>query len=210
MHTVALSTWALLIVGVLGSAGCSEEKGPRMRGPESESARLAAGGAGGTAADAGVVTNGAAPALSCGSLIATSTCDPVTAWPCDVAAGETCDYSNLAGAFRCYALPTANPVCGFCDQESAFCGPGTTCGAGRCERYCCDDSDCASGPCVRDLFGDPAVAAVGYCPEESIALCGVNPADIEEVPDSNAASNASDAGPSDARGDTAALPDAGQ
>jgi hypothetical protein len=108
------------------------------------------------------------PQSTCGQLLGSSTCDPVTSWPCDTAAGETCDYSNSAGAFRCYISPGAAPLCGFCDQESVFCAAGSTCFLAACEKYCCADSDCASGPCFHD-FREPELALAGVCAEQHAA-----------------------------------------
>jgi hypothetical protein len=169
---------------VLASICCqSQDEGTRrvlpMLGPETGVG--ADSGAGVAVALPTVPTSGmsATPALSCGGLLGPSTCDPVTAWPCDTSAGETCDYSNSAGAFRCYLLPTAVPLCGFCDRDVEYCGPGTTCGGGRCEKYCCADSDCEQGVCVRDIFQEPNVAGAGYCPDDGIAMCGPNSALVE-------------------------------
>jgi hypothetical protein len=116
------------------------------------------------------------PVLSCGGLLGDSTCDPVTAWPC--ASGETCGYSNLAGAFRCYAFPTSIPFCGLCDRVALFCGAGTGCGSNHCERYCCQDSDCERSPCIHGIHDGRDLGAVGYCPEDSYAACGSDLGDV--------------------------------
>jgi len=131
-------------------------------------------GAGGSPESADTATGPtmSLPPLSCGGLLGGSTCDPVTAWPCDLGAGETCEFSNLAGAFRCSTFPTRVPFCGSCDRETQFCGPGTTCGDVFCERYCCQDSDCERGPCVLDIYGERGIEAAGFCPEDSAAVCG--------------------------------------
>jgi hypothetical protein len=130
------------------------------------------------------------PETSCGTLLGPSTCDPITAWPCNTEAGETCDYSNSAGAFRCYLLPTAVPLCGFCDQKAQYCAPGSTCVDDLCQRYCCADSDCGQGTCYR-TFNELYLAPVGYCGELSIALCGLpdlsTPGNTPQSPISDAA-----------------------
>jgi hypothetical protein len=131
------------------------------------------------------------PPNSCGGLLGASVCDPVTAWPCDVAAGQTCDFSNLAGSFRCMTLPNTVPFCGVCD-DTLWCGPGTICGYNRCERYCCADSDCERGPCVKDILGTPSLAAAGFCPGDSVAACGTDW--FADAGENTLASNGFDAG----------------
>ncbi len=44
--------------------------------------------------------------LLCGQPGTLSQCDPVTALPCDIAGGQTCEYSSVLGAFKCGAFPT--------------------------------------------------------------------------------------------------------
>jgi hypothetical protein len=184
MNSVS-SLLVITLMGLSAASGCDDDDaisaptstvasngtsgGASNRGPEVNDGGVSDSSSPGTSGEP-------TPSLSCGGLLGISTCDPVTAWPCDVAAGETCDFSNLAGAFTCHAFATSVPLCGFCDREGEFCGPGTTCGGSRCERYCCTDDDCNSGPCLPDLFGQSALASVGYCPEDSIASCGPNPA----------------------------------
>jgi hypothetical protein len=97
----------------------------------------------------------------------------VTAWPCDTTAGETCDYSNTAGAFRCYPGPNEVPFCAACNSSDAFCGPGLLCNDRLgCDRFCCQDSDCKIGRCTLNVYRDPSVAAVGHCFDELLATCG--------------------------------------
>lgn len=136
-------------------------------------------------ADSGVSADAAAPPppmpdLSCGAVLEGSTCDPVTAWPCDTARGETCDYSNTAGAFRCFPGPNDVPFCGACNTSDAFCGAGLLCDIFiGCERFCCQDSDCKIGRCTPNVYGDDAFASVGHCHEELLAGCG--PADRQPL-----------------------------
>jgi hypothetical protein len=114
---------------------------------------------------------------SCGKILGFSECDPVSGFPCDVAAGDTCDFEVMLGAYVCFPGPNDAEFCGGCDPElEQFCGAGTTCNFDypRCDHYCCDDSDCASGTCVRNPFGlddDDEAALVGTCTEEAVALC---------------------------------------
>jgi hypothetical protein len=115
------------------------------------------------------------PPNSCGGLLGVSVCDPVTAWPCDLAAGQTCDFSNLAGAFRCMTLPTTVPFCGMCD-----------------DKHCCADSDCERGPCVTNILGTPSLAAAGFCPGDSVAACGTDW--FADAGENTLASNGFDAG----------------
>lgn len=115
---------------------------------------------------------------SCGKLLGFSECDPVSGFPCDVEAGETCDFEVMLGAYQCFPAPNDAVFCGGCDAElDQFCGAGTTCNFDflRCERYCCDDSDCSSGSCIRNPFGledDDEAALVGVCTAEAAAVCG--------------------------------------
>jgi hypothetical protein len=114
---------------------------------------------------------GPMPASSCG-LVGTSVCDPITGWPCNVAEGEVCDYSNTGGRFQCYPGPNTAGFCGACGFLGPGCGVGFTCNySDWCERHCCDDDDCGSGTCVLDYYGNPNVAAVGFCQAEGIRVC---------------------------------------
>lgn len=114
---------------------------------------------------------------SCGKLLGFSECDPVTGFPCDVEAGETCDFEVMLGAYSCFEAPNDGVFCGGCDAElGEFCGAGTTCNFDflRCENYCCDDSDCSTGVCLRNPFGledGDEAALVGVCADEAEAVC---------------------------------------
>ena len=112
------------------------------------------------------------PPSSCGGLIGDNLCDPLTGWPCAAAAGETCDYLVTGGRFQCFPAPNTAGFCEACGFNGPGCGIGFTCnGDDWCERYCCADSDCGIGRCLRDVYGNPDVAAIGYCQEESIVTC---------------------------------------
>lgn len=103
----------------------------------------------------------------CGVPSALSKCDPLTGSPCDGASGETCDWSSLQGGFICRTIPTMAVPGGFCDNETAFCGPYTTCDSflHQCTHFCCADSDCLNVPCVPGVFEDES-AAMGVCVDE--------------------------------------------
>lgn len=123
--------------------------------------------------DAGLLDgNSSVPeGLSCGGLVGLSTCDPVTAWPCDTRR-ENCVYSASRSAYRCEEIPNQLPLCSPCDEVNAFCGPGLLCNSYLgCERFCCTDSDCPVGRCIPNAYLDDDVALVGYCAEETRAVC---------------------------------------
>jgi hypothetical protein len=122
---------------------------------------------------------GPMPLTTCGGLVGRSTCDPLSGWPCDVPAGETCEFSRSVGAFIC--RPGTAAFCEFCDRQTVFCGVGGSCGNdGWCVRYCCADSDCSVGPCQFNAVGEPMVAAIGYCYEEGRDVCrGVAPSGVD-------------------------------
>ena len=83
-------------------------------------------------------------------------------------------------------------MCDFCDGATAFCGPGTTCGAARCEKYCCADSDCeGQGRCIL-ATAEPELAPAGFCEALGSFQCG--PIDDEPA----MVSPAADAGLADA------------
>ena len=117
---------------------------------------------------------GDAPQTSCGPSIGRGVCDPISAWPCDLAGGETCDFSHQLGGFQCLPPPNDAKFCDACDNTAGpYCGAGTTCGPnGWCERYCCADADCRIGTCVRGGIDDLSAAVVGYCEEEGQVTCG--------------------------------------
>ena len=182
--------------GGAGEAGASAEGGRSNEGTVGGEAGVSSPGEGGTAGAAPTPEGGAAGATptpeggaagatepsgeagatasSCSGQLETSTCDPVTGAPCALDEGETCDYSGTLQGFECFPGPNDSQACGECGEDSGlFCGAGTTCNGdfGRCEKYCCDDSDCESGECLKDLFDEPAVAAAGVCFEEAEAVC---------------------------------------
>jgi hypothetical protein len=110
------------------------------------------------------------PPSSCGGLVGPNLCDPVTGWPCAVDQGETCEFSNAAGFFGCSAAGPGG-FCDACDAKENGCGVGFTCNRIWCERYCCADSDCGSGTCSLNAYGQPNIAAIGYCGAEGIEQC---------------------------------------
>jgi hypothetical protein len=88
-------------------------------------------------------------------------CNPVTAEPCDVTGGQTCEYDGAG--FVCQPLPTDVPAaCLPCDYgASASCAAGLPCrgSLSRCTRYCCGDQDCGTGT---HCTAQPP-SAVGIC-----------------------------------------------
>ncbi len=162
-----------------GQAGAETTTGGSDGGADSATGGASAGAAGDTSAPGGSGGSGAGDEFpsSCGKLLGFSECDPVSGFPCDLEAGETCDFEVMLGAYACFEGPNDATFCGSCDPDlGEFCGAGTTCNFDylRCERYCCDDSDCASGTCLRNPFQleqDDEAALVGVCAEEAEALC---------------------------------------
>jgi hypothetical protein len=159
-----------------GEAGAESTTGGANDGG-TNSATGGAGEAGDASAPGGSGGSGEVFPSSCGKILGFSECDPVSGFPCDVDAGETCDFLNMLGGYSCFPAPNDAVFCGGCDAElDQFCGAGTTCNFDylRCENYCCDDSDCESGTCQRNPFGleeDDEAALVGVCAEEAEALC---------------------------------------
>jgi hypothetical protein len=93
-------------------------------------------------------------------------CNPVTNESCDAAAGEACDllYSLSTGrliGFACAAGGNTHALCEPCGSsgDGDYCMPGLTC-LEACARFCCDDGDCGSGTCNKELLEDPNV---GVC-----------------------------------------------
>lgn len=130
-------------------------------GTKAEQGRLSSAPIG----DAGAA--GQAALLICGQPAELSLCDPVTAAPCDIGAGESCDYSIPHGAFKCFPGPNFGKPGQACDDVAIFCGPTTTCNVilSQCEHYCCSDADCAQGSCNPNQFMDGPVR-VGGCTGE--------------------------------------------
>ncbi|HZO15537.1 MAG TPA: hypothetical protein VFB62_19830 [Polyangiaceae bacterium] len=97
-------------------------------------------------------------------------CNPVTNEPCDTAAGEACDIAGIEG-FQCYPPPNDTALCKACDQDAGpWCRGGATClGVDRCAKYCCNDSDCGEGSCVKTM-GD--VPWFEQAPELGLCLDG--------------------------------------
>lgn len=145
---------------------------------------------GGDAADGGINFGTCATALKGDAGTVFSKCDPVSAVPCDVANGGTCDLDPQAGTFKCYpAAPIANtlPICAACDlATNKGCQPGLTCSPdGICVRYCCENADCKGhGSC-----GLPGpfdfLPGVGICFDEA-AACAVTDAGTDAPTDAPA------------------------
>jgi hypothetical protein len=151
--------------GLLATA-CEDEK-------DTATTTLEARGGGGASLDGGRLAGDAAvlDGLSCGGLVGDSTCDPVTAWPCDTSR-ENCVYSASRGAYECAEIANQQAHCSPCDEQTLFCGPGLLCNRTLgCERFCCVDSDCPVGRCTLDAYLDDDVARVGWCEEETLAVC---------------------------------------
>jgi hypothetical protein len=115
----------------------------------------------GNGSDAGA--GGEAAISICQMPAAHSKCDPITAIPCNVAIGETCDETTDLGAFDCVGGPNNGAPGGFCDNDTVFCGPTTICSMvdNTCVNFCCSDSDCPSGPCTQ-VYTD-GEASIGAC-----------------------------------------------
>jgi len=127
---------------------------------------LAANSEAGAGGEAG---SPAAETLVCGKLAPTSNCDPISAAPCNVAAGETCEYDFGPGSFLCLSVGEFSQAGGPCGKPGSSCGPSTTCNQtvnqGTCQHYCCSDDECEQGTCYLDLFDD-GEASVGVCIDE--------------------------------------------
>ena len=116
----------------------------------------------------------ASPVLICGVAPEKSVCDPITAAPCDILAGQTCDYSILTQRFQCFGGSNKVQVGGTCDEIANFCSATESCNvkSHRCQHYCCDDADCIAGACQFPYRKDGA-ASIGSCFEE-FPSCGGN------------------------------------
>jgi hypothetical protein len=160
------------LVALLGPALTNCEEGDIVA-PAGEAGMGGDDGSGGSSGNGGGEA-GAPPVLSCGAVLGTSTCDPITGLPCDLAAGETCDYLDADGGYTCFLGSNDAGFCEACDFEATFCAAGMTCNPdlGACERFCCADSDCGIGTCLLNPFLDDAVGVVGVCTEQATATCG--------------------------------------
>jgi hypothetical protein len=184
--------WALALLAL---SGCGDDEPPvttvESATPTGDTSAIDAGGA-------PVLVP--PPDLSCGGLVGDSTCDPVTAWPCDTSS-ESCGYSAPTGAYVCYPIVDPAPVCGACDlSQGLYCAPGLACDRDTlvCTPFCCSDADCPRGRCQLDALNEDALASTGYC-FENIALSCFAPDAGSEV-DASApgeGSSAADAGGED-------------
>jgi hypothetical protein len=89
-----------------------------------------------------------------------STCNPITNEGCNTAAGEACDFQS-GGGYTCYPDGNTHKLCEPCGSagDGNFCEGGMTCNK-MCTKFCCDDGDCGTGTCNKDLTADPKV---GIC-----------------------------------------------
>jgi hypothetical protein len=144
-------------LGALISTNCSSDSTPR---------------GGSKSGDAGA--GGESTILICGQLGTVSECDPVTAVPCDLAAGETCDHSTALGGFKCFSGPNPQGAGERCDTQGLFCGPSTACNTTTnvCVHYCCTDAQCAKGHCVAEPQLSDGKAAPGACEDEFAGFAG--------------------------------------
>jgi hypothetical protein len=157
-------------LALLSLVACGDDELPATT---VESARPA-GDAGALVPDGGNVPELVPPSdLSCGGLVGSSTCDPVTAWPCDTSS-ESCGYSAPRGAYVCYPIEEPAPVCGACNlTEGLYCAPGLACDRVTlvCTPFCCSDADCPRGRCQLDALNEVALASTGYCLENIELSC---------------------------------------
>ena len=111
--------------------------------------------------DAGASSPSAGSCIAIGGGVE---CNPVTNAGCDTVAGYACDVAQ--GGFTCYRPVNDTPACVACDPANGpFCVAGYTC-AVTCYKYCCDDTDCGGGTCIKsvgvqDVF--PLAPTVGVC-----------------------------------------------
>ena len=156
-------------LALLALVGCGDDEPPATT---IESAMPADAGA--RVPDGGDVPELVPPSdLSCGGLVGRSSCDPVTAWPCDTSS-ESCGYSAPRGAYVCYPIDEPAPMCGACNlTEGLYCAPGLACDRATlvCTPYCCSDADCPRGRCQLDALNESELASTGYCFENIELSC---------------------------------------
>ena len=100
---------------------------------------------------------------SCTMECTTPTCNPVINEGCDAAGGEACDLS-MSG-YSCFPPPNDAKLCAACDNSAGpFCVAGAHCIGTQCAHYCCDDGDCGTGTCSKDITMDPVV---GVCVDKA-------------------------------------------
>ncbi len=94
---------------------------------------------------------------SAGACVGTESglCNPVTGAGC--ASGKTCEW--YSGSYQCVAAISPKKLCEACSGPGD-CASGSSCMFGKvCSRFCCDDSECGAGKCVK-LDGPAGVCAV--------------------------------------------------
>jgi hypothetical protein len=151
-------------------------------------------------------------------------CNPVTGAGCP-ADGSACDLDDKSGHFVCFSPPNNVPVCGACDNVTAFCSTNLTClfpasnsAQGNCYQYCCTDADCGrGGACDIALAANVLQLAdptdkVGLCVSGSAPACSA-PA---QAPSGGSCvggfspANTPDAGGPDSAAPDGAAPDGGR
>ncbi|MBI5536439.1 MAG: hypothetical protein HY898_27200 [Deltaproteobacteria bacterium] len=120
-------------------------------------------------------------------------CNPITSEPCNISAGETCEFDGAR--FTCVnTVVSGGAPCAVCGVPgSEYCTPGFTCKGldGLCTRYCCDDYQCAFGTfCIKQL-----PTSLGICQAKNDQILK----DFAGVP--------YDAGPGDANVDSFVMPE---
>jgi hypothetical protein len=74
---------------------------------------------------------------------------------------DACDASQ--DGFVCFPPPNDAMQCDACDNMAGpFCAGGHGCypETQKCAKYCCDDADCGSGVCDKEVLGG---AEIGFC-----------------------------------------------
>jgi hypothetical protein len=168
---------ALVLLPLVASNCSSEAISDKASGGGGAGGASGSSGAAGTTT-AGTGTQGMPPLrLSCGRLLGSSECDPVSGWPCHTISGESCDYKE--GAFMCVPRPEPAAFCDQCDPEVSTCGAGMSCDFDYhlCVHYCCVDRDCPKGSACahQNAFGVGELAEMGFCQQERVASCGDTP-----------------------------------
>jgi hypothetical protein len=107
---------------------------------------------------------------ACVTIAGGIACNPVTNEGCNTMAGEACDVGM--GGFQCYPSGNVKNLCETCGANDAdFCKPGFSCvGEGECGRYCCSDTDCGAGTCLKTLEGQ---ALFTSAPDLGICVAGM-------------------------------------
>jgi hypothetical protein len=185
LRLVALSTVILSALGggamlsACGGGGDNKDGGVDSGGGETSTKKDAGGGQDTGASDA--PDDAPTPTIdplctapntpSNGACVADAGfgCNPITAAPCKVDAGESCDFGQPD--FQCYPAPPPNTqaLCAACDDQNTACLPGSTCvpvdqnGNSKCAKFCCDDNDCTGGHCDNTTLSQGQATPFGFC-----------------------------------------------